>query len=656
MPEIIEVHVEQDHLQRLIHSSQPLKAVAELIWNALDADATSVVVKVVESELGGVQALHVEDDGLGMTPMEAKEEFSHLGGSWKRYTERSKSLNRVLHGREGQGRWRAYAIGERVRWISVAQDEESGETTRVTIEGRRSNLGRFSISDPESVDASTGTLVIVDEVSEGPEGLLGDMAVAKLTAEFATYLEQYPVDVVYRGSTLDPAALQQHREQYEIEVDGVEPGAASLTVIEWSEDVDRALYLCDEHGPALERLLARVHAPGFDFTGYLRWGGFREREGELALAELGAPVLGELVEAARDRLREHFRARTGERTKALIQEWKEEEVYPYDSEPSTAVEAAEQDLFDVVALAAAPAVNRSGDRVSKRLTLGLIKEALEQSPGSLRRVFEQVLDLSEEKLEELDVLLRRTPLTAVITAAKKVADRLEFVKGLEVLLFKPESTATLLERSQLHRILAGETWIFGEEFNLMGDDSSLTTVLKAHLSELGREELAVNEPVRDELGKIRVVDLALGRALRLNQNRREHLVVELKRPNVTLGRKEVTQIEGYAVAVASDSRFSRTEVQWDFVLVGNDWDEFAELRAKQKEKPPGLILDSEGLRVWVKTWSQLLAENKHRLKFVQDSLEYMPDEDQALEYLRQTHMKYLPDVLADVDESEGVAS
>ena len=39
---------------------------------------------------------------------------------------------------------------------------------------------------------------------------------------------------------------------------------------------------------------------------------------------------------------------------------------------------------------------------------------------------------------------------------------------------------------------------------------------------------------------------------------------------MTLGRKEVTQIEGYAVAVASDSRFSRTEVQWDFVLVGND--------------------------------------------------------------------------------------
>ena len=95
-----------------------------------------------------------------------------------------------------------------------------------------------------------------------------------------------------------------------------------------------------------------------------------------------------------------------------------------------------------------------------------------------------MLDLSEEKLEELDTLLRRTPLTAVITAAKKIADRIEFLRGLEILLYKPESTATLLERSQLHRILAGETWVFGEEYNLMGDDSSLTTVLKEHLDEL----------------------------------------------------------------------------------------------------------------------------------------------------------------------------
>ena len=37
---------------------------------------------------------------------------------------------------------------------------------------------------------------------------------------------------------------------------------------------------------------------------------------------------------------------------------------------------------------------------------------------------------------------------------------------------------------------------------------------------------------------------------------------------------------------------------------------------------------------------------------MQASLEYMPDEDQALEYLRQTHSKYLPDVLAEHDDGD----
>lgn len=80
MGEIIDLHVGQDHLQRLIHASQPVRARAGPIWNTLDSDATRVGVKVVESEMGGVQKVRVEDDGHGMTFGEAREEFSHLGG------------------------------------------------------------------------------------------------------------------------------------------------------------------------------------------------------------------------------------------------------------------------------------------------------------------------------------------------------------------------------------------------------------------------------------------------------------------------------------------------------------------------------------------------------------------------------------------------
>ena len=42
--------------------------------------------------------MRVQDDGDGMTSEEAKEGFRHLGGSWKRYAGRSKTLKRVDHG------------------------------------------------------------------------------------------------------------------------------------------------------------------------------------------------------------------------------------------------------------------------------------------------------------------------------------------------------------------------------------------------------------------------------------------------------------------------------------------------------------------------------------------------------------------------------
>ena len=409
--------------------------------------------------------------------------------------------------------------------------------------------------------------------------------------------------------------------------------------------MDRALYICDEHGAALERTRAGVQAPGFEFTAYLKWKGFRHHDDMLALVDLSDSIINDLVEAARDSLRKHFRVRASEITKMLIEQWKDEDVYPYNDTPSTQVEAAEKDLFDVVALAAAPTVNRSRDRESKRLTLRLLKEALNQSPRSLRRVLNQVLDLSEERITELDNLLRRTTLTTIITTAKSVADRLDFLKSLELLLFDPQSKRKLLERSQLHRIVVHEMWIFGEEYNLMGDDSSLTTVLKRHIDQLGRKELVVNRPVRDEQGRLKIVDLAMGRALKLNQNRREHLVIELKRPNRTLGVEELGQIHQYATTVIADARFDKTNVDWTFMLIGNEMDDAATLQANQVNRPRGLFIDSGGVKIWVKTWSELLAENEHRLKFIQNNLEIIPTEDQALKYLRTTHSKYLPNTI-----------
>ena len=104
-----------------------------------------------------------------------------------------------------------------------------------------------------------------------------------------------------------------------------------------------------------------------------------------------------------------------------------------------------------------------------------------------------MLRLPKRKQKELAVLLEETDLSAIISAATMVADRLKFPQGLRIILFDHEAKDRLKERSQLHKILETNTWIFGEEFNLWASDKELTTVLKVHKEKLDPDLLSTSQ-------------------------------------------------------------------------------------------------------------------------------------------------------------------
>jgi hypothetical protein len=220
---------------------------------------------------------------------------------------------------------------------------------------------------------------------------------------------------------------------------------------------------------------------------------------------------------------------------------------------------------------------------------------------------------------------------------------------MKLLVFDQDSKAQLKERSQLHRILASETWLFGEEYALTADDESLNTVLTRHLSKLGRDRLSDDVEVLDLDGRRRIVDLMLARSTEQAHNRLEHLVVELKAPKVKIGSEQLTQIKTYAYAVVADERFDKVEVSWDFVVVSNTLDEFAEHERNQTDRKEGLLWQQDNVRIWVKTWAEIIQTSEHRLKFVRRALEYTPTQGDALDYLRVTHEKYLPSTPGDAN-------
>ena len=531
--ETVEVQVNSDHLEKLAKSCSPLAAIIELIWNSLDADSKIVRVIFSKNDLDSIDRIKIVDDGHGLAIGEARKAFQNLGGSHKRL--KSKTIDgRILHGREGKGRFRAFRLGNQVSWETRYQDD--GVVRRYHIEGNRSNLKRFGIDETESTQDPPGTTVLVTEIVEALPNLESSKNIQKITEEFAFYLRQYnDVSIYYCGHLIQPSEIEEHIAEYKINAQISEDRniEIDLTIIEWLINAERAIYLCDRDGFTLDKINAGIRAPGFMFTAYLKSDFIRElnEDGLLQMAELSTD-LKSILDSVRDKMREHCRLRAASQVVDLVQQWKDEEVYPYVGEPASVIEKAERQIFDVVALNVNEYLPDFEDSsaANKKLQFQLLRTAIETSPESVQSIVRDVLKLPTEKQEEFAELLERTSLEAMINASKIVADRLDFLQGLELLVIDPEGKKRTLERRQLHKIVADHTWIFGEEFNLTVSDRSLTNVLRRILAESNREILDDSPVVRED-GSEGIIDLMLSKVIPQPQpDKRHHLIIELKRP------------------------------------------------------------------------------------------------------------------------------
>jgi hypothetical protein len=453
---------------------------------------------------------------------------------------------------------------------------------------------------------------------------------------------------------VDAAAEIARRDQFQLAPVAVEGAPwVQLDVIEWKTEKDRALHLCNESGFPLSRLAPGVVAPGFSFAAYLKSPYITQlnEDNLLDVAEM-VPQLNASVQEARDKLRDHFRSRAAERVKDLVQVWKSEHVYPYEEEPKTAVEQVQRQVFDVVAVSVATALPeiQTSEQRTRRFQFRMLRQAIERSPEDLQMIINEVLQLPQKKREDLAKLLQRTSLTKIISAAKLVADRLEFLEALEAMLFRVDLKATFKERKQLHRILETNTWLFGEEFALTVSDRSLTEVLRKHRDACRMTNTLVdNEPVLRPDGSARgrrrgIVDLVLSRRIPTPYpTELHHLVIELKAPKKPLAAEDTQQIKSYAYAVSRDERFKGLATKWRFWLVGNDLSEFVE-RELDNDLPRGVLQQTtDGITISVRRWSELIQEARGRLEFVQRELNYEVNRDQALERLRTTYAHILGD-------------
>lgn len=655
----INVEIQSDFIERL-SKSDPITALSELIWNGVDADADKVSVFLEYDKLETLDKITVRDNGTGFSPEDAATLFKNLGGSWKRLSQHTKIKKRDLHGKEGRGRFKAFALGRVVVWNIVYIKNKQFFEYKITI--IRDNIRQAEISEPKISKAkNAGVTVDISEIDKNFKSLNRESAAQAIAESFALYLKNYTdVEIVYDGAKVDPSMVIESEHKYPLSTvkDGEgKEHSAELEIIEWKVPTKKTLYLCNSKGfPYSQAKEKRFHTGKYEFSAYLK-SSFIEQLYQENTLEIGdfKKELVDLIDEAQSVIKNHFLDKAADEAQTVVEEWKKEKIYPFEQAPTNSIEKVERQIFDIVAVKINTHLSDFSISSSnnKKLSLKLLKQSIEKSPEDLQLILNEVLNLPKRQQKELADLLRDTTLTAIINASKLISDRLKFIAGLEEIVFDTELKKHLKERSQLHQILKDNTWFFGEEFNLSVSDQSLTEVLKKHKKELS-EDITIDKPVKRIDGTTGIVDLMLSRGIKTNRpDEREHLIIELKAPKVPIKQAESGQVETYAFAVANDERFRNIKTRWTFWLISNDMDDFVKHKIKQSNRPEGILYQSDTtdnpqVTIWVKTWSQLIQENKARLSFIKEKLEFEADNGKSLKMLQEMYSHLLSGT--EVDE------
>lgn len=592
----LELKAGHDALEKIASTRDPVKAISEFVWNALDSDASEIYVEFGRNTLGGIEAITIRDNGNGMTLDRASADFQNLGNSWKRGHPRTPS-NRVVHGKEGQGRLRFFSLADKAKWSSVSRLNEI--TQKISIEILAESLHRSEVEEIAASpnDANSGTIVELYPLKETFDWLVSDEARADFTSIFAPYVMQYPdVGIHYDGQKIDPTTMMVRSKEFPIHnvvcpertVEGL-----VIKIIEWKSSVGgRKIHFGKESGVVLGSMSANVTAPGFDYSAYA-YAPFFQEIADANLLEVDGLTdknFAHVVEHIRTEIGDYFRSREAEKSSGLIEELKTAGVYPYRGDPKDEVEKRERQVFDIAVHAVASYSRdfKKTENSQKKISLGLIREAMRHNPESMHNILHQLFNLPKNRQDEFSNLLKRTNLGNIITASTLISDRIVALEVLKEIVFNKKHSRTVKERGELDVLVQNNTWLFGESFHITLAETGLSKIMERVSIDLNGSSSKVK--IRKPDGKTARADSFLGRVVPgPNEMHREYLLIELKRPSLTIGRKETDQLEDYMNAIRDQPDFINTSTHWTFFLITGNYDDTVKERITQENRVNGVL-------------------------------------------------------------------
>ena len=348
----------------------------------------------------------------------------------------------------------------------------------------------------------------------------------------------------------------------------------------------------------------------------------------LDLETLGEAEINNLKNTIKDTVNDFFKAKN-KRFDKFLKNLEKDRYYPYQNNEHPASKSQEI-LFKKVAylLEDEHKLIQKDDKI-RNFLYPLLDKAI--SNGNIEYIFKQVLKLSEDSLEKFHNLLEKTDLEDVVHFASVVAEKTEFLEFLHELTYG-EISKYLKERSQLHKIVEDELWLFGENYNatpkLWSDKKIGNTLIEL------REKYFDYEPTKedenlielDERGLNDITDLFFFNEKITDSDAKEIMVVELKSPKCAISKKELNQIDEYAFTLEQHSALPNEKVKYKLILISSRLTKFAKSQVKSRRLtfPDNPFLydrkTEKNIEVYVMEWSELIEQNNRKLAYLSNKL------------------------------------
>lgn len=595
----------------------PVAALAELIANAWDADAREVHVKIpLGRPLKPEDKIIFKDDGCGMSWSDCDQKYLVIGRNRRdvEKTERTPA-GRPLMAHKGLGKLAGFGIAKIMEVKSVSK----GKLTHFRmsfddLDSLKQGEAYFPkmVADEKPVKLPDGTELILEELSL-ERSIPKEQLILSMSTRFSIFSEKFKV---YINDTLlekkDVPLEFRFPEKGDEDVTDIDKDGFGTTTLPngleimwWIGFTPDTIKMTEFHGVSV-LARGRVAQDPWDFNlAGGTWGqhGLRYMTGQIVAEFIDEGISYETDtimtnrsgvnwESPKNRpLYEWARKKIGK----LLRDWSErrgektlrkvKEKYPELVKKIERFQPREQKELNLAMRSLAQVPTMQPEKLSK-----LFNHVIDGYQDKVMTdLLEEIVKMPPEEMERTIEVLTEFDILEAIRVHKFVSSHI-----LVIRTFREMIEAGVPEKPDMHDHIRKYPWLLGIKYQPMDYEHSLKKVLD--------ERFGIK--VDDEVGR-KVPDVVVMRG------GTDVLVIEIKRPSIVVGTKELTQIKEYVDYLRDWLDRTNTEGLIGKKIRGEDVDGYlivydvkddALVRAEQNR------LEKDGIKVC--KWYDILSKNE----------------------------------------------